>query len=278
MNYGADAADQLVRYSLEGVEYTVKLSGAVTKNLAVFIAAVLRSQKKTKGRTRMDRMLREKRPFKFFTIPDDQLRQFAKEAKSRGLLYVIIKDKKKKVNNEIMIFADDAAKMNRVLDNMGIDYAKAEYGNSEFVSVREKGAKAADGQEQAHAEQTKEENPAEHSARANEKTPVKIQTVELPEGTVQFEVGEKETIFDLGEIGNGNFTKAQEERNLSGTSLRSRNSSSVGASDQKEKRPSVRQELKEIKQEQAKKRNRTAQRQQNRQNTRAKKKRRAKGR
>ena len=107
---------------------------------------------------------------------------------------------------------------------------------------------------------------------------MKIQTVELPEGTVQFEVGEKETIFDLGEIGNGNFTKAQEERNLSGTSLRSRNSSSVGASDQKEKRPSVRQELKEIKQEQAKKRNRTAQRQQNRQNTRAKKKRRAKGR
>ena len=278
MNYGADAADQLVRYSLEGVEYTVKLSGAVTKNLAVFIAAVLRSQKKTKGRTRMDRMLREKRPFKFFTIPDDQLRQFAKEAKSRGLLYVIIKDKKKRVNNEIMIFADDAAKMNRVLDNMGIDYAKAEYGNSEFVSVREKGAKATDGQEQAHTKQAKEENPAERSAGANEKTPVKIQTVELPEGTVQFEVGEKETISDLGEIGNGNFTKAQEERNLSGTSLRSRNFSSVGASDQKEKRPSVRQELKEIKQEQAKKRNLTAQRQRNRQNTRAKKKRRAKGR
>lgn len=274
MNYGADAADQMVRYSLEGVEHTVKLSGAVAKNLAVFIAAVVKSQKKTKGRTRMDNMLREKRPFKFFTVPDDKLKEFAKAAKARGLLYVIIKDKKQKTNNEIMIFADDAAKMNRVLDKIGIDYAKADYGSVEFVSEREKPVHE---QSLNRGEEAKGENQTDHAAGAGEKNPVKMQTIELPEGTIEFEVDEQENIFDLGEIGKGNFMKAQEEKNPSETSLRSRNSSSMGDSDRGEKRSSVRQELQDIKKEQTKKRNKTVQRQRNRQNTQSKKKRRAKG-
>lgn len=272
MNYGAEAADQMVRYSLDGVEHTVRLTGAVAKNLAVFIAAVARSQKKTKGRTRMDNMLREKRPFKFFTVPDEKLKKFAKEAKARGLLYVIVKDKKKKTNNEIMIFADDAAKMNRVLDQIGIDYAKADYGNVEFVSSREKTLP-----EQDRKEKTKGREQAEHPVGAEGKPKAKTRTVELPEGTIEFEVGEKDSVFDIGEIGNGNFTNVQEEKSPSGTSSHSRNSSTGEHSERGEKKASVRQDLKEIRQEQAKKRKKTTQRQRNRQNTKPGKKRRTKG-
>ena len=58
---------------------------------------------------------------KFFTIPHDRLREFAGEAKSRGLLYVVIRDKKNPKSAEIMVFADDAAKVNRVLDKMNLD-------------------------------------------------------------------------------------------------------------------------------------------------------------
>lgn len=42
MNYGGDAADQIVRYSLEGVDHGIRLTGSLAKNLAVFIAAVLK--------------------------------------------------------------------------------------------------------------------------------------------------------------------------------------------------------------------------------------------
>lgn len=281
MNYGADAADQIVRYSLDGVEHTLRISGTVAKNLAIFIAAVMKDQKKTRGRTRMERMLRERKPMKFFTVPDEKLKDFAREAKSRGLLYVIIKDKNKKINNEIMVFAEDAAKMNRVLDTLDIDYVKAESGKAEFEPNREKDSisRETHSNEKPSAEKVQEGNiVGKETPEKKEQNQRKTQTVEFPEGSIEFEIGENENVFDIGEIGNGNFTKAQEERNLSGTSLRSRNFSSVGASDQKEKRSSVRQELKEIKQEQAKKRNRTAQRQRNRQNTRTKKKRKAKGR
>ena len=56
MNYGGDAADQIVRYSLDGVDHGLRLSGTLAKHLAVFVAAVLKDQKKRRGKTRMVRM------------------------------------------------------------------------------------------------------------------------------------------------------------------------------------------------------------------------------
>ena len=91
MNYGGDAADQIVRYSMEGMEHTLRISGSIAKNLAVLIVAVLKDQKKTRGKTSLLRMLKEQRAMKFFTIPHDRLREFAGEARSRGLLYVVQK-------------------------------------------------------------------------------------------------------------------------------------------------------------------------------------------
>ena len=35
MNYGAEPADQVVRYSLEGMEYSLKITGNVAKHVAV---------------------------------------------------------------------------------------------------------------------------------------------------------------------------------------------------------------------------------------------------
>ena len=52
MNYGAEPADQVVRYSLEGMEYSLKITGNVAKHVAVFIDAALKDQKKTRGKTR----------------------------------------------------------------------------------------------------------------------------------------------------------------------------------------------------------------------------------
>ena len=109
MNYGAEPADQVVRYSLEGMEYSLKITGNVAKHVAIFIAAALKDQKKTRGKTRLTRMLKEQRPMKFFTVPGDRLKEFAQEAKARGILYVVIKDKVNPDQTEVMVFADDAA-------------------------------------------------------------------------------------------------------------------------------------------------------------------------
>ena len=86
--YGSDPADQIVRFTLEGTEVALKLSGLAAKNFALFVYAVLKDQKKTHGKTRLVRMLREQRPFKFFNLPATYMKEFVREAKGHGLLYV----------------------------------------------------------------------------------------------------------------------------------------------------------------------------------------------
>lgn len=50
MNLGGEAADQVVRYSLEGIDHGLRLSGTMAKNLAVFLAAVMRNNQNVKRR------------------------------------------------------------------------------------------------------------------------------------------------------------------------------------------------------------------------------------
>ena len=47
MNYGSEPADQVVRYSLEGAEFALRISGTAAKNFFIFAQAVLHDSKKT---------------------------------------------------------------------------------------------------------------------------------------------------------------------------------------------------------------------------------------
>lgn len=212
MNYGAEPADQIVRYYLEGTEYALKLSGTAAKNFAVFAMAVLKDQKKTHGKTRLVRLLRENKPLKFFTVPADRMYEFSKEANRRGLLFVPIRDRANPEEIEIAVLAEDAAKVNRVIDKMQLDIVES--GTAEMVNEV-----AADRQE--------------------------IQTETCP---VQFEVGESEDAFRLGFPP----ATAREDGNLSGPPSPSRQPSPTPFAKPADpvrargERPSVRMELEEI--------------------------------
>ena len=53
MNTAGDAAEQIVRMSLNGVEVAAKITGAGAKELAMMIYAIAKDQKKTKGKIRL---------------------------------------------------------------------------------------------------------------------------------------------------------------------------------------------------------------------------------
>ena len=132
MNLGSDPADQVVRYTLEGTEFVLRLSGTAAKNFAVFVAAVLRDQKKTRGKTNLTRLLREGKPLKFFSIPADRMREFAQEARRHGLLFVPMRDRNDPDHIEIAIWAEDSAKVERIIDRMQLDLV--ETGEAEIMS------------------------------------------------------------------------------------------------------------------------------------------------
>ena len=116
MYNSGDAAEQVVRMSLEGAEVALKITGAAAKNLAAALYTVLKDQKKTKGKARIEAMLREKRPLKVYTIKKEDAPEFAKQAKGYGILYAPIPVRKEDDTIDILVFQDDAARANRIVE------------------------------------------------------------------------------------------------------------------------------------------------------------------
>ena len=117
MNTGADAADQIVRMTLNGVEVAAKITGTGAKELAVLLYAILKDQKKTAGKTRLTNMLKSGKELRVFAVKDTDLEKFCKEAKKYGVLYCVLKDKDSKDGlTDIMVRAEDASKINRIFE------------------------------------------------------------------------------------------------------------------------------------------------------------------
>ena len=117
MNTAGDAAEQIVRMSLNGVEVAAKITGTGAKELAMMIYAILKGQKKTKGKTRLTSMLRSEKPLKVFAVKDSELGLFCKEAKKYGVLYCVLKDKNAGDGlTDIIVRTEDASKINRIFE------------------------------------------------------------------------------------------------------------------------------------------------------------------
>ena len=188
-------------------------------------------------------MLREQRPFKFFNLPATHMKEFVREAKEHGLLYVPIRNKQKGDHIELVVFADDAAKIQRIYDNLGLDYVKAEAGEATLE-------KAAEQEQQA----------------PTASAPSRTETVQMENGAVEFEVGGFEDDIDLSSAPSpeegSNFTAGREkeagdpaaEKSPSEPSSPSKSSSpDLTSREEPEQKPSVKKQLQKIKQEQAKK-------------------------
>lgn len=172
---------------------------------------------------------------KFFTVPSDRMKEFAHEARKRGLLFVPIRNKQHPGQMEIVVFADDAAKVNRVLDCLNLDFVKAQAGDA-----------------------AAQESPAPDRQAPQTETPPQTETVHTQDGEVEFEVGGFEDAFNMEDAGNFTPDRASDsdspakEKNLSGRSSNSNGPfpDSVGNEPGKH---SVKQQLNDIRQQQANK-------------------------
>ena len=122
-----------------------------------------------------------------------------------------------------MVFADDAAKVNRIMDRMGLDYLKSESGQAVHKDTEEKEAEV----------------------------PGRTETVEMPEGEVRFEISDFEEDFNFGDAdaGHENFTQAKEAEDGNPSKPSSHSSDISIRREKKAEKPSVREELKEIRRE-----------------------------
>lgn len=115
-----DAPDQVLRLSMEGAEFALKISGAAAKNVAAALYAVAKDQKRTKGKAGITAMLRRQRPLTVYTIPKADCPEFAKQAKRYGILYAPIPLKKGDDTLDLMVFQDDAPRVNRIVERLSL--------------------------------------------------------------------------------------------------------------------------------------------------------------
>lgn len=125
MNAGGETADQAVKMTLEGIEVVgnlaLKAGEVATKSLAATLYAILTDKKKVRGKTRLNALIKSGKEIKVFAIRHEDLEKFCTEAKRYGVLYSVIKEK----NNtdgicDIMVRAEDAAKISRIVDKFEI--------------------------------------------------------------------------------------------------------------------------------------------------------------
>lgn len=120
MSTGGDAADQMVREGIEILESSVKLSALGAKNLAAIAIALAKDNPKMRGKTNLDRLLKDGKELQVFPLKQSDLKEFHQQAKQYGVLFAAIKEK----NGEgelldILARAEDVAKLNRIFERMG---------------------------------------------------------------------------------------------------------------------------------------------------------------
>ena len=120
MDTSGQAAEQIVRYSIEGMEYTLKLAGKGAEHLAAMLMALNRAEQKTRGHTTLRALLKSGKELTVFSIPPDRLKEFAQEAKRYGVLYCALKDKTPSAITDILVRAEDAAKLSRIVERLGL--------------------------------------------------------------------------------------------------------------------------------------------------------------
>ena len=174
MNNGGDAAEQVVRLSLEGFEVAARLSGSAAKNIALLLVSVLKQEQKTKGKARLTNMIKSGKELKVFSIPQKDLKKFTEQAKRYGVLYCVLRDKNTKGENapvDIIARAEDASKIQRIVERFEL----GKVDKASIVSEAEKAIADREAVEKEKPTKSKSEiimeeavrNPMQKEERAN---------------------------------------------------------------------------------------------------------------
>lgn len=162
MSVNGDVSEQVVRLSLEGFEVLAKLTGAGAKNIAAMIYTIMKDKQQTKGKTKLNAMLKAGKPLKIFTIKREELIVFAKESKTYGIPYCALVNRKSKQLDgmvDIIVKEEDASRINRIVERFKlttVDTVKIETEVTKSIENRDAQKKDKGFQEKSKEEQLKE--------------------------------------------------------------------------------------------------------------------------
>ena len=209
--------------------------------------AVLKEKKKTKGRARLETLVKSGRPLTVFSVKESDLKQFVQEAKRYGVLYCAVRNPKGSSDGlvDVIVKEEDAPRINRIVDRF------------QFASVTE-AAKI-----KTEIERTRAEKAKAGKSEKQEKKPEKVQIQQEKQGQAEPEKDypqkskEDQLMDELfgepvkkeGKEQNPSLAKTTKSR-LSEPTSKKQEKTAEGTSKlyapEKPEKPSVRKELREI--------------------------------
>ena len=120
MDISGEAAERVVRISMDGAVETIKLSGEGVKLLAAALSKAIHEENKTSGIMQLRNMLKSGKELKVFILTQEQFESFSKEVKRFGVTYCVVRDKDGGPDSpvEIMVKADDSSKVQRIFERL----------------------------------------------------------------------------------------------------------------------------------------------------------------
>lgn len=177
MSVNGDVSEQVVRLSLEGFEVLARLTGSGAKNVAAMIYTIMKDNTQTKGKTKLNNMLKSGKPLKIFTVKQEDLKKFSKEAKNYGISYCALVNKNTKEDDgivDVMVKEEDAARINRIVERFKlttVDTARIETEVTKSIENKETQDKNKGVQEKSKEEKLKdvlEEKPIQKEQNSQE--------------------------------------------------------------------------------------------------------------
>jgi len=174
MNHSGDAAEQVVRMALEGVDLAVRITGKAAKEVALLLLTALKSPDKgdagdgikLKGKERLNSMLKSGKELEIFSVKERDLRTFVREAKNYGIVYCVLRNSKQAPDGtcDILVKADDAAKVSRLIERFDI----AATGKAKIESEAARNTVAPSAETPAEPESADQAAPAQAGAQPGE--------------------------------------------------------------------------------------------------------------
>ena len=246
MNTSGEAADQVVRMSLEVGEAALKISGTGAKHLAVMLYAVLKEKKKTKGRARLETLVRSGRPLTVFSVKESDLKQFVQEAKRYGVLYCAVRNPRGSSDGlvDVIVKEEDAPRINRIVDRFQFaSVTEAAKIKTEIERTRAEKSRAGKSDQQKKPETVQMYQEKQEQAEPEKDYPQKSKEDQLMDELFG------EPVKKEGKEQNPSLAKMTKSR-LSEPTSKKQEKTAEGTSKlyapEKPEKPSVRKELREI--------------------------------
>lgn len=118
MSYTTDAAESVIRFTLNGAERLLRISGRGARDLSLVLRSVLKNKRSGPGKERVQDLLTNGRNVKIFQLPKTLLKAFTCEAKRYGVRFAAVKnlDDKEHPTVDILVSEIEGAKVCRILE------------------------------------------------------------------------------------------------------------------------------------------------------------------